>query len=117
MQILSASDFPDRLIDRFGSQGFQVGPVGEGLHGIIVRLDADGRIGRHPADEGQVLIPVTGDATVSGDDTRVSCTVGPGQAVAWSPGESHETTTSGGLIAVILEGALAASLIGPSAGT
>lgn len=104
MHILDAADLPDRIIGAFGSTGFTLGHVGDGVHAIVIRLDAGGRIGRHPAVRPQLLIPVSGRAAVAGGDATPPVGIGPGQAVVWDQGESHETTTDAGLIAVILEG-------------
>jgi hypothetical protein len=103
VRILDATVLPDRIIGAFGSTGFTLGHVGHGVHAIIVRLDAGGRIGRHPTVRAQLLIPLTGRASVSGD-TTAAVEIGPGEAVLWETDELHETTTLDGLTAVILEG-------------
>ena len=51
----------------------------------------------------QLLAVINGSASVSGADGLQS-TIGPGQAALWEPGEEHETRTSNGLMAVIVEG-------------
>ncbi|MGU3647064.1 hypothetical protein ACLBXX_19065 [Microbacterium sp. C23T] len=104
MRILDATGLPDRMIGAHGSTGFTLGHVGYGVHAIIVRLDAGGRIGRHPAVRAQLLIPLAGHALVSGDAAAAPVEIRPGEAVLWDGGESHETTTQNGLTAVILEG-------------
>ena len=65
-------------------------------------------IGRHPAAGRQLLVVLEGDATVSGgsegDGDPVA--IGPGQAAVWEPYEPHETRTTGGLTALVVEGEL-----------
>jgi len=104
VRIFDVGDLPDRVIGAFGSSGFTLGHIGDGVHAIVIRLDAGGRIGRHPAVRSQLLVPVSGRASVAGSDDTAPVDIGPGQAVAWDQGESHETTTDAGLTAVILEG-------------
>jgi mannose-6-phosphate isomerase-like protein (cupin superfamily) len=102
VRVIDAASLPGRIVNDFGSHGFSVVPVGASVHGVMARLERDGRIGRHLAVEDQVLVVLTGHATVSGDN-RESVEVGPGQLVVWRAGEEHETRTSGGLTALILE--------------
>ena len=51
---------------------------------------------------------LTGDAVVSGgsDGSDGPVTIGPGQAAVWEPYEPHETRTTEGLTALVLEGEL-----------
>ena len=62
-------------------------------------------IGRHPAAARQLLVVLSGDATVSGRDEE-AIEIGPGQAVVWEPGESHETRSQRGLLGFLVEGDL-----------
>lgn len=103
MQIRDAARHPDRPISQFNSAGFEVGPLGPGLHVVVVRLEPGGMIGRHPAVECQALFPLVGSARVSGEDGTIH-PVRPGQAAVWNSGEHHETSTTEGLVALILEG-------------
>jgi len=95
-------------VDRFDSQGFTIGSV-VGSDGPVrisqARLAPGGVIGRHPAVRRQLLIPLDGDVTVSGQD-GVSYGIGPGRAALWEPGEEHETRTADGLWALVVEGNL-----------
>jgi hypothetical protein len=111
MRIIRLAEHPDHLIEKFGSSGFHLGHIGRDVHSIIVRIEPYGRIGRHPTEKSQLLMPLIGSALASGDDSVVA-EIHPGEAVLWSDGESHETTTESGLLAVVLDGAgIAESLI------
>ena len=70
-----------------------------------VHLGAGGVIGRHATATMQLLVVMTGDAIVSGEDDR-AVTIGPGTAAVWQPGEHHETRTTSGLVALVIEGQL-----------
>ncbi len=94
-----------RAIHRFDSVGFTIAPIAGFDHGRIVcaRLEPGGSIGGHPAAGHQLLAIVSGTGFVSGRD-GAEHPIGPGDAVAWEPGEMHETRTDVGLTAIIVEG-------------
>lgn len=106
MRILNALSLPGRSVTRFGSEGFTAGTVarGDSLQIGVLRLDAGGCIGRHPAVERQILLLLEGDASVSGDFDHPSVELGPGQAATWEPNESHETRSRTGMTALVIEG-------------
>ena len=106
MRLLDLRRAGARSVDAFDSHGFSLVPLmrGEG-HVAVARLEAGGRIGRHPAVAAQALVVVEGTATVSGED-GMPMEIGPGLAALWEPGEQHETRTERGLVAVIVEGDL-----------
>ncbi|MDP2775235.1 MAG: cupin domain-containing protein [Nocardioides sp.] len=110
MRILDLAARPGRRIDAHGSRGFTITALGltADAHLVAVTLAPGGVIGRHPAAGRQMLVVLTGDATVSGgsDGSGEAVTVGPGQAAVWEPHEPHETRTSGGLTALVVEGEL-----------
>lgn len=91
----------------FSSVGFAVSDLGRIRDGRLscLRLDAGGRIGKHPAVGRQLLLLVDGHASVSGTD-GVAVALRPGRAVIWSPGEQHETRSDTGMLALVLEGAI-----------
>lgn len=92
-------------ITRFGSEGAEHAPLaralGESVLGLI-RIDPNGRVGRHPAKICQLAYIVAGSGMVSGDD-HAKLEVEAGDAVLWSPGEQHETTSDHGMILLIIE--------------
>jgi quercetin dioxygenase-like cupin family protein len=94
-----------REIEEFGSEAFRLAPLARVADGQIacVRLGPGGRIGRHPAAGAQLLAVVAGDGTVSGAD-GVEQEIAAGVAAVWEDGEEHETRTTGGLTAIVVEG-------------
>ena len=107
MQILSLGGLPRRAIDAHGSQGFSVGAFGmtADAHLVAVTLRPGGVIGRHPAVGRQLLVVLSGEAEVAGSDSTVR-TISVGEAAVWEPGEMHETRSTTGLVALIVEGDL-----------
>jgi len=110
MRILDLGSVTGRPVTAHGSRGFSVAALGlsADAHLVVVRLDPGGVVGRHPAVGRQVLAVLTGDAVVSGgsDGSDGPVTIGPGQAAVWEPYEPHETRTTEGLTALVLEGEL-----------
>jgi len=105
MRILTLGDRPGRDVDAFGSRGFDVTAFGitAEAHLVTVRLAPGGLIGRHPAAGRQLLVVLSGDAAVSGSYGD-PVPIGPGQAAVWEPNEQHETRSSTGLVALLVEG-------------
>ncbi|MCM2674935.1 cupin [Alkalicoccobacillus plakortidis] len=66
-----------------------------------VHLDTDGLIGFHEAKVPQLMLVVSGNATVSTADKTDE--VGVGDAVFWKEGEHHQTTSTIGMTALIIE--------------
>jgi quercetin dioxygenase-like cupin family protein len=77
--------------------------AGAPFQAAVFRLEAGGRIARHPADVPQLLVVLEGGGEVSGEDAAFA-PIGAGEAVFWREGEEHETVTATGLTALILEG-------------
>lgn len=75
---------------------------GAPMQAAVFRLAAGGRIARHRADVPQILAVLEGSGEVSGDD-GVPQPIRAGEAVFWSQGEEHETTSASGLTALIIE--------------
>ncbi|MET3729389.1 hypothetical protein ABID52_002970 [Fictibacillus halophilus] len=67
-----------------------------------VHLEAGGVIGYHKAVIPQLLLLVSGEGEVCGED-QVMHKINKGEAVFWIKGEYHETSTNGGLTAIIIE--------------
>lgn len=107
MRILTLAGLPHRTVDANGSRGFSIGAFGVSAeaHLVAVNLSPGGVIGRHPALGRQLLVVLSGEADVSGADSIVR-KIGPGEAAVWEPGEEHETRTSTGLVALVVEGDL-----------
>ncbi len=74
------------------------------VQAAIFRVEAGGRIRRHPASFPQILAVLDGSGEVSGAD-GVDEQIEAGEAVFWHEGEEHETRSAAGLTALIVEGA------------
>jgi quercetin dioxygenase-like cupin family protein len=68
-----------------------------------MHLEENGIIGYHQAVVPQLLLIVSGDGLVKGD-TDVYANVQAGDAVFWEKNEWHETKTTSGLTAIMIEG-------------
>ena len=66
-------------------------------------LDHNGIIGYHQASEDQLLLIINGDGSVRTSDPD-QLPIQAGQAVFWKKGEWHETKTTTGLTAIVIEG-------------
>lgn len=76
---------------------------GANFQAAIFRLGVNGRIHRHPASVPQILAVLEGRGEVCGHE-GIFEPVMMGDAVFFDEGEEHETRTSGGLVALVLEG-------------
>lgn len=67
-----------------------------------MHLESNGVVGYHQARIPQLLLVVNGEGWVrGGDDNKIP--VRAGDAVFWTEGEWHETTTESGLTAIVIE--------------
>ena len=107
VRILDLASAPAKPVSTFGSRSFSIAGLlaGDDAHVATVHLGPGGLIGRHPTATTQLLVVMTGEATVSGED-EPAVTIGPGHAALWQPGELHETRTQSGLVALVIEGQL-----------
>lgn len=105
MEIVNLGRTDGHPIEEFGSRGALHRPVGhtEGDSALgLITLKADGVLGRHPAVAAQLFIVIDGEGWVAGeDDTRND--IKAGQAALWRAGESHESGTSTGMTALVVE--------------
>ncbi|MFS0749767.1 cupin [Oceanobacillus sp. 1P07AA] len=67
-----------------------------------MHLENNGIIGYHQASVDQLLLIVNGDGWIRTSDTDQTA-IHSGQAVFWKKGEWHETKTSTGLTAIVIE--------------
>jgi len=65
-------------------------------------LDADGVIGYHQTVQPQLLLIVSGEGEVRGEKEEY-VKVAVGEAVFWQQGEWHETKSSTGMTAIVIE--------------
>jgi len=105
VRILDLAAAPHRPVEAHGSVGFSIGAIGltAEAHLVTVSLRPGGVVGRHPAAGRQLLVVLTGDAIVSGSHGD-PVVIGPGRAAVWEPNELHETRTTSGLTALVIEG-------------
>jgi quercetin dioxygenase-like cupin family protein len=73
------------------------------IQAAIFRVAPGGGLGRHPATYSQILAVLEGSGVVSGQD-GIEEPIVTGEAVFWREGEEHETRSTNGLTALILEG-------------
>ncbi len=112
MQILPFEAENGRSITNFESFGLTVTQLARSVaSAACLRLAPGGVIGRHPAVGRQIFAVVTGTGTVCGSDRRVVPIVA-GQAAIWAAGEEHETRSTDGLTAIVLEGSSVELLLG-----
>jgi quercetin dioxygenase-like cupin family protein len=76
---------------------------GSPIQAAIFRLAPGGRIARHPATVPQILAVLEGSGAASGAD-GITTSITAGEAVFWTEGEEHETTSEGGMTALVIEG-------------
>jgi quercetin dioxygenase-like cupin family protein len=94
-----------RPIEHHGSRAFthfRLAQAADAAAGAV-ELGPGGVIGRHPAAASQLLVVVEGSGEVSGGDGTFQ-PIAAGEAVAWEAGEEHETRSTGGMLAIVLEG-------------
>ncbi len=90
-------------------QGVTLAPLtapiasGASFQAAVFRIAPGGGIRRHPAAVPQLLAVLEGDGEVAGG-AGVFEPVAPGDAVYFAEGEEHETRTTNGLAALIIEG-------------
>ena len=77
--------------------------AGAPFQAAVFRIAPGGGIVRHPATVPQILVVLEGSGEVSGVD-GVAEPIETGEAVFWRRGEEHETVSTTGLTALILEG-------------
>ena len=76
--------------------------AGAPAQAAIFRVAPGGRLARHPATYAQILAVLDGAGEVSGDDGEFA-PIRAGEAVFWAEGEEHETRSSDGMTALIVE--------------
>ena len=105
MRLLDFHRTRAHAVDRYSSQeaAFARIAVTEGAGHIgCMYLGPGGGLGRHPAPRAQLFCVVSGEGTVVGGD-GVPCAIQSGQAALFDPGEDHESSTSSGMVVLIVE--------------
>lgn len=73
------------------------------LHVGCMHLPKNGIVGYHEAVTDQLLVVVQGEGYVCGED-KVKVFIRAGEAAFWRKGENHETSTTTGMMAIVIEG-------------
>lgn len=102
MRIIATEQLLGRDVTDFGSHGFAVFPAARAAHVVIASLKPDGIIGRHLAAVDQLLVVLSGEVLVEGDE-REQERVGAGSGALWIAGESHSTRALSDVRVVIIE--------------
>jgi len=104
MRIGSLDDSERRPITDHGSVSASVVPVARGEHVSVVQieLEPNGVLGMHLAVVPQLFVVIAGEGTVQGGEGDPHL-VAAGDAVWWDSGERHETRSTTGLIALVIE--------------
>ena len=106
MQVISFAGYPGHDLASYGSKGAlysRIADLGAQSALGVMRIEPHGLLGRHPAAMPQLMVVVSGEGWVRGED-QTSVEIRAGVAVRWNAGEHHETwTEESGLILLILE--------------
>jgi quercetin dioxygenase-like cupin family protein len=85
-----------------GSIGARVRRLAAEAHVVVIEIAPGGVVARHPAAGAQLFTVVSGTGWVSGGDgDRVP--IRAGEAVAWGPGEEHESGSEEGMTVLVVE--------------
>jgi mannose-6-phosphate isomerase-like protein (cupin superfamily) len=102
--VKSLGRLPSRVIEHFGSDGFQHRRVARGEVQVSL-AELDGVIGGHEAASQQVLVVLSGRVVAR---TRTdSVELGANEAVEWQEGEWHETRSLERSVLLLVEGVFA----------
>jgi hypothetical protein len=106
VQAIPLAGYPGEALGKYGSQGAAfsvIGDLGADAQAVVMRLEPNGLLGRHPAPVPQLMIVIHGEGYVRGEDPT-PLAIRPGVAIRWNAGEQHETWTEAtGLVLVIIE--------------
>lgn len=107
MRVFNYSRSAGKEITKFGSQFVmsRITQTESSVHIGAMYLDKEGLIGFHQAVTPQLLLIVSGEGLVRGEENEL-VKVKEGDAVFWNKDEWHETTTEKGLTAIAIEGEL-----------
>lgn len=103
-------------IHQFGSAGLRLGPVTRLTQDgqvVVMWIEPGGHVGAHDADGPQLFLVVHGAGWVEGAN-GARAPIHTWQAAYWEDGERHSAGSSGGMGALVIEGAtLDLSLLTP----
>jgi quercetin dioxygenase-like cupin family protein len=103
MRVLRLDDLTPRAIEHYGSRNASVTLLARGDAQVVrIELGAGGVLGMHPAAVPQLFVVIDGSGWVGAEGADEEL-VEAGSAVHWSAGESHETRSDRGLVALVVE--------------
>jgi mannose-6-phosphate isomerase-like protein (cupin superfamily) len=105
VKIVTFGEQDSGSIDRFDSRLASVSHLArlDGAGSVVaIRVGAGGKVGRHPAVKAQRFVVVEGSGVVSGADGD-EVAIATGQAALWEAGEHHESSSSTGMRAIVIE--------------
>jgi quercetin dioxygenase-like cupin family protein len=92
-----------RTVEAFESAGASVTGLSRNvLQVVVIRVEAGGRLGRHPAGCEQLFLVIEGAGWVSGQDGQRT-PIARGEAAVWGEGEEHESGSDEGMSALVVE--------------
>ena len=93
-----------RAVDGHGSTGVTAQALvrSDGTAVTVLRIAANGEVGRHPARVDQLLLVLSGRGAAQAGDGHWQ-EIHPGQAVVWRAGEEHTTRAVEAMTALVLE--------------
>jgi len=104
MKIIRLDEIEGKNITKYDSNAImrKVLMTKEPSHVGIVHLEEGGIIGYHDATVPQILLIIDGEGWVrTGNEDKVR--VITGDAIIWEKGEGHETSTTNGMKAIVIE--------------
>ena len=93
----------EREVTAPGSVGARVRRLAAGAHVVVIEVEPDGVVAKHPAAGFQLFAVVSGSGWVSGADGGRE-PISAGEAVVWDPGEEHESGSDEGMTVLVVEG-------------
>jgi hypothetical protein len=92
----------ERPVTAPGSVNAAVRRLSAEAHVVVIRVEAGGVVGRHPAGLAQLFVVVRGAGWVSGGDGERE-PIKAGAAVLWESGEEHESGSDEGMTVLVVE--------------
>lgn len=104
MRVFRLDEIIGKHITQYGSDFImrKVSMTNHPSHVGIMELKVNGQVGYHEATVPQLLIILEGEGWVRGA-VEAKVKVKTGDVVLWEKGEGHETTTAGGMKAIVIE--------------
>lgn len=98
----SASPIGSRSFEVLGVSSLELAAGSGDAHAYVLRFDADGVIGPHEAGFGQLLLAVSGEGWVAGED-GVRQPLREGDVAFIRRGEIHSKGSDTGLVALMIQ--------------